>query len=381
MAKPPIGKTLPALSASDTKYFYFARNAIWHTVKMLRLDRGEVLVPSYHHGEEIEALVDAGAQVKFYRIGERLEVDLLDVERKINPMTSALYLTHFAGFPGPVREMQKLARKYALPLIEDCTLSLFSMDGNAPLGIRGDAAIFCLYKVLPIPNGGALVFNGPDGCTMADLPPPSASMTLSLISSSLLKNIALRGGRPGRTLRKLAVGLGKFTRRASKINSILTGSQRFDRNHLNLGISWITKRLLLTQNALEITAKRRRNYLFLLERLRDVSSPLFESLPAGNVPLFYPLLVKDNRGMMQRLVARGIEAVDFWRDFHPACNAREFPEVAKLRTSIVEIPCHQDLTLETMAKIVSVVRNVLITELNPAYSRSKQIPRAAGYAV
>jgi perosamine synthetase len=88
--------------------------------------------------------MDVGAQVKFYRIGERLEVDLLDVEGKVSPRTSALYLTHIAGFPGPVREMQKLARKYALPLIEDCTLSLFSLDGTVPLGIRGDVAIFCL---------------------------------------------------------------------------------------------------------------------------------------------------------------------------------------------------------------------------------------------
>src|SRR5205085_10800770 len=44
------------LSVPDAHYFYFARNAIWHTVKMLGLDRGEVLVPSYHHGVEIEAL-------------------------------------------------------------------------------------------------------------------------------------------------------------------------------------------------------------------------------------------------------------------------------------------------------------------------------------
>jgi hypothetical protein len=151
------------LSAPDAHYFFFARNAIWHTVKMLELDRGEVLVPSYHHGVEIEALIDAGAQVKFYRIGEKLDVDLRDVERKISAKTTALYLTHFAGFPGPVREMKRLAEKYALPLIEDCALSLFSMDGDLPLGVTGDVAIFCLYKLLPGPNGGALVFNGSPG--------------------------------------------------------------------------------------------------------------------------------------------------------------------------------------------------------------------------
>ena len=369
------------LSAPGVHYFFFARNAIWHTVKMLGLDRGEVLVPAYHHGVEVEALIDAGAQVKFYRIGEKLEVDFEDLERKISPRTTALYLTHFAGFPGPAREMKKLAEKHELPLIEDCALSLFSMDGDVPLGITGDVAIFCFYKLLPLPNGGALVFNGPDRCDMPELPPPSASTTFSLLSSSLLRNMALRGGRPGRALRKLALGLGKGTMRASKITPVTTDSQHFNRDDVNLGMSWITKRLMHTQSIPEIIEKRRRNYLFLLDYLRGVSAPLFESLPAGNVPLFYPLLVEDNRQTVERLLARGIEAVHFWRDFHPACNAREFPEAAKLRTSIVEIPCHQDLTLETMAKIVYVVREILAREPLPVRNESQQTRRATGYAI
>jgi perosamine synthetase len=77
-------------SSPTVRYFYFARNAIWHTVKMLGLERGEVLVPSYHHGVEIEALLDAGAQVKFYRIGRKFDVDLEDVEKKISSRTTAL---------------------------------------------------------------------------------------------------------------------------------------------------------------------------------------------------------------------------------------------------------------------------------------------------
>jgi len=369
------------LSDPRIHYFFFARNAIWHTVKMLGLERGEVLVPSYHHGVEIEALIDAGAQVKFYRIGKRFEVDFVDVERKISPRTTALYITHFAGFPGPAREMKKLAENYGLPLIEDCALSSFSKDGDVPLGITGDVAIFSLYKLLPLPNGGALVCNGPDRCTMAVLPPPSSSTTLSLMSSSILRNMALRGGKLGRALRKLVLGMGKGTMRASNIKHVSTGTQHFNRDDVNLGISRITKRLVHTQNIEEIGQKRRRNYLFLLDRLRSVSAPLFDSLPAGNVPLFYPLLVEDNRVTVERLLARGIEAVHFWRDFHPACNAREFPEAAQLRRSVVEIPCHQDLTLETMAKIVNVVLDVLKTEPIPAYVESRVKRKAAGYAV
>jgi perosamine synthetase len=346
-------------SSPSVRYFYFARNAIWNTVKMLGLDRGEVLVPSYHHGVEIESILDAGAQVKFYRIGERFEVDLEDVERKINPRTTALYLTHFAGFPGPVREMKRLADEHALPLIEDCALSLFSRDGDRPLGMTGDVAIFCLYKVLPVPNGGALVINGPGRIGLPELQPPPLSSTFSLLSSSLLRNVALRGGRPGRRLRKAALGLGKSSMKAAGITPVLTGTEHFNRDHLEMGISRLTRQIALGQDVERIGATRRRNYHFLAEQLRDLSEPIVPTLPAGVVPLFYPMLVKDNRATVAQLLARGIEAVDFWRVFHPACPAGEFPEVGKLRTSMMEVPCHQDLSLATMAKIAASVRDVV----------------------
>lgn len=38
----------------------------------------------------------------------------------------------------------------------------------------------------------------------------------------------------------------------------------------------------------------------------------------------------------------------------------EFPEVSRLGTSMMEIPCHQDLDLATMAKIAACVRDVLV---------------------
>jgi perosamine synthetase len=349
-------------SSPTVRYFYFARNAIWHTVKMLGLDQGEVLVPSYHHGVEIESLLDAGARVKFYRIGGKFDVDLEDVESKISSSTTALYLTHFAGFPGPVRAMKRLAEKHGLPLIEDCALSLFSMDGDLPLGVTGEVSIFCLYKVLPVPNGGAMVINGSARYGFPELPPPPLSSTFSLLSSSLLRNVALRGGRPGRRLRKAALALGKKSLKAANIAPVLTGTQHFDRAHLNLGISGLTRQIALGQDVARIIAKRRHNYLFLLDQLRDLSEPMFPTLAPGVVPLFYPMLVEDNRSTVERLVARGIEAVDFWRDFHPACPAAEFPEVARLRTSVMEVPCHQDLSLRTMAKIATCVRDVLTSE-------------------
>jgi dTDP-4-amino-4,6-dideoxygalactose transaminase len=355
-------------SAKTAEYSYFARNAIWRAVRIFGLDRGEVLAPAYHHGVEIEALMDAGARVRFYRVGPRFEVDLEDVARKIRPETTALYLTHFLGFPGPVREMKQLAEAHGLPLVEDCALALFSADRGLPLGVTGDVAIFCLYKVLAVPDGGVLVHrmagHSPGAAWRSgdQLRRPPLASTVAVATSSMLRNLALRGGRAGRALRGRVLRLGKRALLASNIEPVLAGTQHFNRDHADLGISRLTEHLLRVQDVPGIVSRRRRNYLFLLERLRELSAPLFETLPEGVVPLCYPMQVEDNRQVMTELVKRGIEAVDFWREGHPACDVASFPEVARLRTTVLEIPCHQDLTLGTMAKIVSAIRGVLAAQ-------------------
>lgn len=340
----------------EARYFYFARNAIWRTVKMLGLEGGEVLVPAYHHGVEIEALADAGARLRFYPVGRRWDVDPAEVERRITSETKALYLIHFAGFPGPIDAMRELANKHSLPLIEDCALSLLSSQGAKPLGSTGDVSIFCLYKTLPVPNGGALVINGSNHYDLPQAAPPPTTSTFSHLMSSLLQNMEMRGGGVGRALRAGIRRLGRRTVEAANVERVTTGSDHFNREHVDLGISPISLRIIASQDMARIVKIRRRNYRFLLEHLRTLSPPLFDGLAPGICPLFYPLVVEDKEPVMERLAARGIESIDFWRNFHPDCDPTDFPDTAWLRQSILEIPCHQDLTLETMQQVVQAIR-------------------------
>ena len=63
--------------------------------------------------------------------------------------------------------------------------------------------------------------------------------------------------------------------------------------------------------------------------------------------------------MLARLAARGIEAVDFWRVGHPAVPPGTFPEVDRMRQTILEIPCHQDLSPGTIDRIAAAVIEVM----------------------
>jgi len=369
---PAAAPVMPPFTSGRRWWFYFARNAIWHMVRRLGLAGQEVLVPSYHHGVEIAALVDAGAIPVFYRVGSRWDVDLDDLEAKIGPRTRALYLTHYAGFPGPAREMKRIAERHGLLLVEDCALSLLSADGRQPLGTIGDVGIYCLYKTLPVPNGGALVINGALPFEMPALPSPPAASVFSHAASALLKNVEMRGGNAGRWARRTVRRIAHGAVRASRVERIATGTSLFNPEHVDLGISPLTLRISRRQDTAGIIADRRRNYLQLLDILGPLSPPLFDALPAGVCPLFYPLVSRNKQAMLQRLWAAGIEAVDFWRDHHPACDRAAFPETMQLRESIVEIPCHQDIDADALQRMAAVVVDVLRQVERPAAVRATQ---------
>jgi DegT/DnrJ/EryC1/StrS aminotransferase family protein len=359
----PLADERPAAFPFDapraTRY-YFARNAVWHGVHLLGLEGEEVLVPAYHHGVEVGALVHAGAVPRFVRVDGRMRLDLDDLEAKIGPRTRAIYVIHYAGFAQPLDELLALARRRGLWVLEDCALSLLAAEGDRPLGSTGHLGIFCFYKTLPVPNGGALVVNDPT--LRADPPAPGPAplaSTLSHALGSILANLALRFGDAGEALRTGVRRAYALARGASGLRPVSTGTMTFDPAARDLGMSALSVAIARRCDAEQIVAARRRNYFLLLGRLRDRVPPVFSEVPAGASPLFYPLLCEDKAAVQARLAAKGIETVDFWREGHPACRADEFPEVALLRRRVLELPVHQDLQPEDMAFVARSVKEAL----------------------
>lgn len=362
MLSPLAGGRAPAfpLDAPRAAFWYFARNAIYHGARLLGLGGREVLVPAYHHGVEVGALVAAGAIPRFVRVDARMRLDLGDAEAKIGPATRALYVIHYAGFAQPMDDVNDLARRRGLLVVEDVALSLLAAEGNRPLGSTGHVAIFCLYKTLPVPNGGVLVVNDPS--IRGEVPRPRAApiaSTASHAAGSLLANAAFRFGEPGEALRTVMRWAAGAVRGASGLRPISTGTLSFDPARKDLGMSPLSCFIARRLDPAAIVAARRRNYFLLLGRLREVAPPIFPELPAGASPLFYPLLCERKGVVQARLAVRGIESVDFWREGHALCRTSDFPEAASLRARVLELPVHQDLGPEDMAYVARQVREAI----------------------
>ena len=320
---------------------HLGRGALHLAARVLGLEGREVLVPAYHQGVEVDALLAAGAHPAFYAVGARWMVDVEELERRIGPRTRAIVLTHFAGFPGPVGPLRDLADRHGLVLIEDCAQALLSVDGESPLGSIGDAAVFSLRKTLPVPHGGALVFNGQRGYQLPSLPRPAAGPTLRGLWARML----LRGEflLPSQGVRSGGWAGGSPATSGPDDLPPTSGGGGIRREQLELGASPLVERIARAHALAWVVERRRRNFFHLLGALRGVAPPLVSELPSGVCPLFYPLWVPDRDEVLARLRAENVEANGGWRSFHPRCDGGEFPEAARLREHVLELPCHQDL--------------------------------------
>jgi len=342
------------------RYRYFARNAVWDAVQMLGLRGRKVLMPAYHHGVELETLLAAGVEPVFFRVDAQMRADFQDARAK-SAGAAAVYVIHYAGFPQDMHSARQLATELAVPLIEDCALSLLSRDGEKPLGSFGDVSVFCLYKTLPVPNGGALLARGEQAKKLDLLgpvePPPLAS-TASHLIGSLLSNLELRTGEIGRRARQALRDGGRWLVRRAHVERVSTGTQHFSPEDVGLGMSAVSHLVLRNQEFARIVERRRRNYFLLYAMLRDVAPPVTGELKPGVCPLFYPMPIEDKAGAIARLLARGVETVDFWRMRHPAVPAGAFPEVDRLREHVLELPVHQDLSPADAEHVAACVREL-----------------------
>src|SRR3954465_698421 len=162
MLFPRLAATVPLafpFAQPGLRYRYFARNAVWDAVQLLGLAGRRVLIPAYHHGVELETLLAAGVEPVFFRVDGQMRADFEDARAK-GEGAAALYVIHYAGFPQDMEAARQLACELGVPLIEDCALALLSRDGEKPLGSFGDVSVFCLYKTIPVPNGGVLLARG-----------------------------------------------------------------------------------------------------------------------------------------------------------------------------------------------------------------------------
>ncbi|HEY3303127.1 MAG TPA: aminotransferase class V-fold PLP-dependent enzyme [Candidatus Binatia bacterium] len=357
------GRPFP-LDAPNRTSFYVARSGIYHLIRALGFDRGAtVLMPDYHSGVEVWAVRAAGARVEYYHVDRNMEPDLNEIEDLCRSNPRAIYMIHYLGWPQPVKEMREICRRRGLILIEDCALSFLSELDGQPLGTFGDYAVFCLYKTLPVPNGGILVQNGAPLDALADLETkPCDKLSVMARSAELMLDwLQTRSEFIGQALRLAKGAAGKaltaLGRERLPVADITPEFQSagYHVEKLNVGLSSLSAALLDRFDYESIRQTRRDNYSRLHELLAGKVPSLPRELEDGVCPLFFPLLVSEKHSAAQALWRQGIRAVEFWNYGYPEADEHTAPDARFLRDHALELPIHQDITpaqIEHMAEQV-----------------------------
>lgn len=126
------------------------------TLALRALDLGpgdEIITTPFTYIAPAEAIYLAGARIIFADIDPRtFQIDAADVARKITPRTKAIIPVHLFGQPAPLAELQALARKHGLRLVEDCAQAIGSKYNGRAVGGFGALGCFSFY---PTKNLGA----------------------------------------------------------------------------------------------------------------------------------------------------------------------------------------------------------------------------------
>ena len=119
----------------------------------------EVITQSFTFIATVEAILELGAIPIITEIDKSLNMDPIDLEKKISKKTRAIIPVHMAGVAAKMDEITAIARKYNIPILEDSAQALGATYRGKSLGTIGDVGIYSLDigKVITTGEGGILV--------------------------------------------------------------------------------------------------------------------------------------------------------------------------------------------------------------------------------
>ncbi len=328
------------LDDSGCALFARGRHGLWQGVQALSMEPGdEVLVPAYHHGSEVEALIAAGLRCRFYDAGPTLEPDAAELDRLVNERVRALHLIHYLGFPQDLAKWRAWCDERGLLLLEDAAQAWFAHADGVPVGSVGDLAIFCLYKAIGVPDGAALIVNAP-----TPRPESSRERGVERLARGQLAWILQHSN-----------GLGKFAARRKNGRSYVA-AEDFALGDPGSPPTAVTSLLLPRLADEHVAAMRRANYRILLDELGGRVAEPFGTVPDGASPFAFPVETDDKRRLLERLAAQSILGVDFWSEPHPSLPGKNFPAAASRRERVVALPVHHQLRPGDLKRITAAVQ-------------------------
>lgn len=136
--------------------------ALHLALEALGIGKGdEVLVPDLTFAASVNAILYTGATPVLVDVDpDTWTIDVTEAEKKITSKSKAIMPVHLYGHPCKMDEIEKLAVRFDLRVIEDCAEALGSYYNNKRVGVFGDASTFSFFgnKTITTGEGGMVLF-------------------------------------------------------------------------------------------------------------------------------------------------------------------------------------------------------------------------------
>lgn len=121
----------------------------------------EVITQSFTFVATVEAILELGAKPVITEVDKSLNMDPLDLGKKITDKTKVIIPVHMAGVPAKMDEIMEIANKHKIPVLEDSCQAMGGTYKDKYLGTIGKAGIYSLDfgKIITTGEGGVLTTN------------------------------------------------------------------------------------------------------------------------------------------------------------------------------------------------------------------------------
>ena len=145
--------------------------ALTLAVSLFNIKNKEVLVPSLTFVSTVNSILENGGKPVFVDVNPNdLCMSVSDLREKISKKSSMITPVHFGGIPCDLNEIQKIAKEYSIPSIEDAAHACGASFNSKKIGSHSDLVCFSFHPVknLSMPNGGAICINHKNSTNFAN---------------------------------------------------------------------------------------------------------------------------------------------------------------------------------------------------------------------
>jgi len=131
-------------------------------LSLIDIKNKEVILPSLSFVSAAHAVIINGGIPVFVDIEpETMCIDPNEIQKSITAKTTAILPVHFGGLPCNLKDIQDIAEKHNLTIIEDAAHAVGATYNNKKIGSHGTAVCFSFHPVknLAMPTGGLISIN------------------------------------------------------------------------------------------------------------------------------------------------------------------------------------------------------------------------------